>query len=186
MWTDWLVSCDYGFSVSALWCILVTPTVLLGFVLPWTWGISSRLLQQSAAIAPYLGRGPPSCLWMLGGQGQWPRDATPCPRSGAAAKRSYPTFKEQRLRGHRRAERSYSLSPQIKITCGTFSLQLILLQWRSYIFNFLKIYYYYYYFTLQYCIGFAIHQHASTMGVHMSPSWIPLPPPSPYHPSGSS
>ena len=45
---------------------------------------------------------------MLGGQGQWPRDATPCPRSGAAAKRSYPTFKEQRLRGHRRAERSYS------------------------------------------------------------------------------
>ena len=27
--------------------------------------------------------------------------------------------------------------------------------------------YYYYYFTLQYCIGFAIHQHASTMGVHV-------------------
>ena len=32
--------------------------------------------------------------------------------------------------------------------------------------------------TLQYCIGFAIHQHESAMGV--------LPPPSPYHPSGSS
>ena len=57
MWSDWLVFCDYGFSVSALWCPLATPTVLLGFLLPWTWDISSRLLQQSAAIAPYLGRG---------------------------------------------------------------------------------------------------------------------------------
>ena len=36
---------------------LTTPTVLLGFLLPWTWGISSRLLQQSAATAPYLGQG---------------------------------------------------------------------------------------------------------------------------------
>jgi len=31
--------------------------VLPGFPLPWTWGISSWLLQQSAAAAPYLGRG---------------------------------------------------------------------------------------------------------------------------------
>ena len=31
--------------------------LLLGFLLPWVWGISLRLLQQSAAIAPYLGRG---------------------------------------------------------------------------------------------------------------------------------
>ena len=38
----------------------------------------------------------------------WPRGATPRPRSGAAAERSNPTSKEQRLRGHRRAERSYS------------------------------------------------------------------------------
>ena len=57
MWLDWLVFCDYGFSVSALWCSLATPTVLLGFLLPWTWGISSWLLQQRAAAAPYLGRG---------------------------------------------------------------------------------------------------------------------------------
>ena len=55
VWLDWLVFCEYGFSVSALWCPLATPTVLLGFLLPWAWGISSRLLQQSAAIAPYLG-----------------------------------------------------------------------------------------------------------------------------------
>ena len=43
--------------MSVLGCPLATPTVLLGFLLPWVWGISSRLLQQSAAIAPYLGRG---------------------------------------------------------------------------------------------------------------------------------
>ena len=43
--------------------LLATPTVLLGFLLPWTCGISSRLLQQSAAAAPYLGRvvSPHSC-----------------------------------------------------------------------------------------------------------------------------
>ena len=57
VWLDWLVFCDYGFSVSALWCPLATPTVLLGFLLPWTWGISSWLLQLSAGAVPYLGQG---------------------------------------------------------------------------------------------------------------------------------
>ena len=29
---------------------------------------------------------------------------------------------------------------------------------------------------------FAIHQHESAIGMHMSPSsWMPLPPPSPFH-----
>ena len=63
MWSDWLVFCDCGFNLSALWCPSV-PTVLLGFLLPWTWGISSVLLQQSTATAPYLGRGHSSLLWM--------------------------------------------------------------------------------------------------------------------------
>ena len=54
VWLDWLVFCEHGFSVSALWCPLATPTILLGFLLPWTWGISSQQLQQSAATAPYL------------------------------------------------------------------------------------------------------------------------------------
>jgi len=31
VWLDWLVFCEYGFSVCALWCPLATPTVLLGF-----------------------------------------------------------------------------------------------------------------------------------------------------------
>ena len=45
MWLDWLVFCDYGFSVSVLCCPLATSTVLLGFLLPWMWGMSSRLLH---------------------------------------------------------------------------------------------------------------------------------------------
>ena len=57
LWSDWLFFCDDGFSVSALWCPLATPAVLLGFLLPWMWGISSQLLQQSVAAAPYCGRG---------------------------------------------------------------------------------------------------------------------------------
>ena len=44
----------------------------------------------------------------ISGQGRQLRLATPCPRSGAAAKRSNPTSKERWLRGHRRAKRSYS------------------------------------------------------------------------------
>ena len=57
VWLNWLVFCEYDFSVSTLWYPLSTPTTLLGFLLPWAWGISSRLLQQSAAAAPYLGWG---------------------------------------------------------------------------------------------------------------------------------
>ena len=69
MWSEWLVVCDCGFSLSALWCPLSVPTILLGFLLPWAWGVSSWLLQQSAAAAPYLGQGVsphrfPSWPWM--------------------------------------------------------------------------------------------------------------------------
>ena len=68
MWLDWLVFCDYGFCVCPL-VPLTTPTILLVFLLAWMWGISSRLLQQSAAAAPYLERGVsphshPSWPWM--------------------------------------------------------------------------------------------------------------------------
>ena len=34
VWLDWLVFCEYGFSVSALWYPLATPTIILGFLLP--------------------------------------------------------------------------------------------------------------------------------------------------------
>ena len=58
-WSDLAAAaafCDYGLCVCPL-MPLATPTILLGFLLPGTWGISSRMLQQSAAAAPYLGRG---------------------------------------------------------------------------------------------------------------------------------
>ena len=43
---------------------------------------------------------------------------------------------------------------------------------------------YIYFLTLQYCIGFAMYQHESATGIQVFP--ILNPPPSPYHPSGSS
>ena len=43
---------------QCVWSLMpsCTPTILLGFFLPWAWGIFSRLLQQSTAAVPYLGR----------------------------------------------------------------------------------------------------------------------------------
>ena len=44
VWSDWLVVCDCSFSLSALWCPLSAPTLLLGFILIWMVGVSSLLL----------------------------------------------------------------------------------------------------------------------------------------------
>ena len=53
-------------------------------------------------------------------------------------------------------------------------------------FNYLCIFILFYFLTLQYCNGFAIDQHESGQVYTCSPSWTLLPPPSPYHLSGSS
>ena len=41
VWSDWLLFCDCGFSLSALWFPLSMATILFGFLLPWMWVISS-------------------------------------------------------------------------------------------------------------------------------------------------
>ena len=57
-------------SLLWLWLQCVCPlmpscnTYCLGFLLLWMWDISSPLLQQSAAAAPYLGWGRPSWSWV--------------------------------------------------------------------------------------------------------------------------
>ena len=63
LWFDWLALCDCCFSLSALWCPLSVPTVLLGFLLPWTWGISSWLLKQSVVASAHCGAGAASGGW---------------------------------------------------------------------------------------------------------------------------
>ena len=51
VWLDWLVFCEYGFSVFALWCPLATPTVLLGFLLL---GRGVSLHSCSSKVQPLL------------------------------------------------------------------------------------------------------------------------------------
>ena len=66
VWLEWLVFCEYGFSVFALWCPLATPTILLGFLLPWAWGISSQLPTPNShrqdGLGPSLFRDQSICL----------------------------------------------------------------------------------------------------------------------------
>ena len=57
---------------------------------------------------------------------------------------------------------------------GWFSLLVYWCSFLSRFFLYKFIYFNWRLIPLQYCIGFAIHQHESTTGIHGSPSWTPL------------
>ena len=63
-----------------------------------------------------------------------------------------------------------------------FLILLIFFYSRSLVIYFFILFY----LTLRYCIGFAIYQNESATVYMCSLFWTLLPPPSPYHPSGSS
>ena len=73
----------------------------------------------------------------------------------------------------------WNVHPLNKVAFALLWFFIYLFQYKFIYFNWRQI-------TLQYCISFAIHQHELAMGVHVFPSWNPLPPPSLYHLSGSS
>ena len=52
VWLDWLVFCEYGFSLSALLCPLATLTILLGFLLLWT-GVSLHGCSSKGCSLPW-------------------------------------------------------------------------------------------------------------------------------------
>ena len=64
LWSDWLVFCDCGFSLSALWCPLVTPTVLFVFPLGVGYLFIAALAKCSHCSLPWMrSRGHPSWPW---------------------------------------------------------------------------------------------------------------------------
>ena len=117
MWSDWLDVRDCSFSLSALWCPPSAPTVLLGFLLPWTWSLCSLLLQQSAAAAPYL-----SCRVA-------PLGHRPCPRVWGSSSWPHsravgPLLQQQKIPSHLIKEKCFVTKPFISYGSSTWFINI--------------------------------------------------------------
>ena len=73
--------------------------------------------------------------------------------------------------------------PKLSVICHSSASVWARASWSKH-WTFFFMILFIYFFTLQYCVGFDMHQHEPATGVHVFP--ILNPPPSLYHPSGSS
>ena len=106
--TSWLKDSHLLTVSSHDWEVISLASLLLRALTPFIRALSSWTNHLPKAPPPHLGLGLQlvklgRCTPHTRGQGRWPREATPRPRSRTVDERTNPTSKERRLRRRRRA-----------------------------------------------------------------------------------